>query len=576
MKLPILMAMTTLALACHGVATPPCTEACGLNCPAECVGDDLGAGGGGSATGGGGSATGGGGSATGGGGSATGGGGSATGGGGSATGGGGSATGGGGSATGGGGSATGGGGSATGGGGSATGGGGSATGGGTGGGSEPTGYFVALTGNDGAAGTWVAPFRTIQHAVDLVGAKAGTINVRAGTYPEKVSIAGDGSLSPGPLVLQAWNQEAAVIDGTGLSVDEQEGLITIDGRSHVTVRGFEVRNFTSNKSGVPLGIYVVGGGTELRLESNHVHHIVQTQESCNGGDGFGIAVYGTTSAGWTDVVIDDNEVDHLKTGCSESLTVNGNVDGFQVTRNRVHDNDNIGIDAIGFEGSAPTAVDQARNGVIRGNTVTNITSAGNAAYGDEQSADGIYVDGAKNIVIEENLITRADLGIEATSEWSGRAGSYVLIRNNVIRGSAQAGISLGGYDSRRGGTDHAVVINNTLYDNTVEFQVQYFVTTTVFQNNLVFNATGDFRSGTGGVTFTTNLERTSAAQLFVSPPSDLRPATLAIDQGTALETCPAGWSCPSVWTAPLAGLRDVTGAARLSGSAIDVGAYEAP
>jgi hypothetical protein len=86
---------------------------------------------------------------------------------------------------------------------------------------------------------------------------------------------------------------------TGLSVDEQEGLITIDSRSHVTVRGLEVRNFTSNKSGVPLGIYVVGGGTDLRLESNHVHHIVQTQESCNGGDGFGIAVYGTPSSSTT-------------------------------------------------------------------------------------------------------------------------------------------------------------------------------------------------------------------------------------------------------------------------------------
>jgi len=35
---------------------------------------------------------------------------------------------------------------------------------------------------------------------------------------------------------------------------------------------------------------------------------------------------------------------------SESMVLNGNVEHFVVSHNKVHDNDNIGIDFIGFEG----------------------------------------------------------------------------------------------------------------------------------------------------------------------------------------------------------------------------------
>ena len=53
--------------------------------------------------------------------------------------------------------------------------------------------------------------------------------------------------------------------------------------------------------------------------------------------------------------------------------MNGNVTHFQITRNVVHDNNNIGIDIIGFERTAPDpAVDQARDGVVSDNS--SITS----------------------------------------------------------------------------------------------------------------------------------------------------------------------------------------------------------
>ena len=89
--------------------------------------------------------------------------------------------------------------------------------------------------------------------------------------------------------------------------------------------------------------------------NNHIHDIVTTASGCN-ANALGIAFYGTqTPASLNNITISGNEIDHLQTGCSESLTVDGNVDTFTITNNLIHDNNNIGIDAIGFEGVSPNS-----------------------------------------------------------------------------------------------------------------------------------------------------------------------------------------------------------------------------
>ena len=65
------------------------------------------------------------------------------------------------------------------------------------------------------------------------------------------------------------------------------------------------------------------------------------------------------------------------------------------------------------------AVDQARDGVVSDNLVYNITSRGNPAYGNDQSSDGIYVDGGTRVLIERNVIHDVDFGIELASEHKG-------------------------------------------------------------------------------------------------------------------------------------------------------------
>jgi hypothetical protein len=247
-----------------------------------------------------------------------------------------------------------------------------------------------------------------------------------------------------------------------------------------------------------MGVSVLGGGSHIELVKNNVHHIEQTfagrDAPGRGGNGFGIAVYGTDAkTPITDLVIDGNEIHHLQTGSSESLVVNGNVTNFRITRNVVHDNNNIGIDIIGAEHTAPDpAVDQARDGVVSENLVYNITSKGNPAYGNDQSSDGIYVDGGSRVVIERNVIHNVDFGIELASEHRGRATSYITARNNLIYACNTAGISIGGYGAERGAAEHCTVINNTLYGNDTantgsgEFQMQFNMTSNVFENNIVY------------------------------------------------------------------------------------------
>ena len=359
-------------------------------------------------------------------------------------------------------------------------------------------FYVATTGNDSNPGTETSPWRTIQHAADT--ARAGsTVNVRAGIYEELVSIHASGNASDGYITFRSYPGETAILDAGHFTPTARSGILTIHNQSYVRIEGFEIRNFhTAEHRFAPLGIDISGAGSHIELLRNNVHHIEQTfpgrDRPGSGGNGFGIAVYGTNAKSpITDLIIDGNEVHHLKTGSSESLVVNGNVTNFRITHNIVHDNNNIGIDVIGFERTAPDpAVDQARDGVVSGNLVYNITSRGNPAYQNEENSDGIYVDGGTRILIERNVMHDVDFGIELASEHRDRATSYIVARNNLIYHSHTAGVSIGGYAPERGHTEHCTVVNNTLYENDTsatgsgEFQMQWNMADDVFENNIVY------------------------------------------------------------------------------------------
>jgi len=300
------------------------------------------------------------------------------------------------------------------------------------------------------------------------------------------------------ILFRAHANEIPVIDGTRLTVGPGwSPLLWLRDVSHVTVQGFELRAFrTAAKNHTPIGILVSGSGSGVRLLDNHIHHLGTAYSGKNGGDAHGIAIYGDSAKPIRDLIIRDNHLHDLTLGSSEALVLNGNVTGWLVESNRVHDCNNIGIDAIGHEGTSPDPVlDAARNGIIRSNTVYNINSRGNPAYGNNHSAGGIYVDGGRNILIEQNTIHTCDIGIELASEHAGQATAAITVRNNLVHHNRIGGLFMGGYDTARGRTETCLIEDNTFVENDTlrhgngEIQLQFDVRdTTIRRNRIVTNA----------------------------------------------------------------------------------------
>ena len=355
----------------------------------------------------------------------------------------------------------------------------------------PGNYYVSVSGNDANPGTFAAPWRHIQYAMDRVGA-GSTVNVLTGVYNEYVTFTRSGT-SGNYIVLQNYTGNTPVIDGMGLPINGEVGLVNIVNKQYVKLIGFEVRNLKAGgiSSAFPHGISVRGNGAFIEIRNNKVHDI---ENSCSRCGAHGIAVYGRDpNASIHDLIIDGNEIYNGKFGWSESMVLNANVEKFVVSNNIVHDNDNIGIDFIGYEGENPnSAVDRARDGTVFGNLVYNINSYGNPAYGTERSAGGIYVDGGTNIVIERNIVHDSNLGVELASEHSGKNTSYITLRNNFFYNNTQTGIAIGGYDKRRGSTENCVIVNNTLYNNFTqrdwggEIYIQFDTRNNIFKNNIIF------------------------------------------------------------------------------------------
>jgi len=292
---------------------------------------------------------------------------------------------------------------------------------------------------------------TLQTAIDQ--ASAGdtiTVRERDGSntpYFEKLTITTSG------ISLVAEISHTPIIDGTGVAGAH---MISIDGSASpvndVLVRGFEIRNHLNVSDGS--GVRIVGAGDNIQIIANEIHHIT-------GDDAMGITVYATKATPISNLVIDGNTIRDCEPARSEALVLNGNVDGFQVSNNLVRDVNNIGIDCIGGETDIqPNPNLVCRNGVIRGNTVIRANSQYEGGYGA-----GIYVDGGRDVVIENNIVTGSDLGIEIGAENAGLLTENIVVRNNVLYANEKAGIVFGGYASNVGRASNNSFTGNTLYKN---------------------------------------------------------------------------------------------------------------
>src|SRR6266550_229553 len=173
--------------------------------------------------------------------------------------------------------------------------------------------YVAVTGNDANAGTSTAPWRTIQHAADVLS-PGDTAIVNDGVYTggEPIVTISRSGTAAAWLVFRAAHRWGAVIDGQNNS---SVTGIEING-NYIRVEGFEVR-YTSRTGIEPYGGREdIAGNHDVIVTQNHVHDIGHICTGSSGGI-VGIAAYSDNLVIERNVIHDIGRLGPGEQGCVE-------------------------------------------------------------------------------------------------------------------------------------------------------------------------------------------------------------------------------------------------------------------
>jgi len=352
--------------------------------------------------------------------------------------------------------------------------------------------YVAKNGTSAGPGTITAPYLTVAQGITALQ-PGGTLYIREGNYAEAVTIAASksGSAALGQTVIAAYPGEKPVISGTSGT------RISMTGSSHhFTIQGLTL-------SGGSYGINYSSSNTTGGLEN--IFFLDNTIYGISGNNSICLYNNNSTEANsLRNVIVRGNHVWGGRSGSTETVVLNGNINGFEVSGNVIHNNNNIGIDLIGYE-SGVNEANRARNGkvfnnIIYGTTVINNTNSdywnnwedvNPRPFGGiyDRCSDGIYVDGGRSIEIYNNMIFDNDIGIEVACERSVNSTTMnttivydVQVHDNIIASTnGWAGLCFGGYDGNLAYTQNCDFYNNIFLGNKIGFGVQKS------RNNRIYN-----------------------------------------------------------------------------------------
>jgi hypothetical protein len=300
----------------------------------------------------------------------------------------------------------------------------------------------------------------------------------------------------------------------GLTVENY----TFDGTAHtpagiyVTVRS-DTTNTNQNKVPHLSACFLDGGScSDIYILDNTVQDITNTADSdasskadCGNAnvDAYGIAVIAAgskTSQPLQHVVVEGNTVTGTRTGQSETVTFNGDLEDFLAADNIIDNVDNIGLDTIGWE----TGTSQANHAYIVGNTVYSVDTWSNLSYGKwkdgkcvagQENAAGLYDDGGSYIWFDSNTVWNTNQGINLDVETAGKETDHLLVSFNVVHddpGTSASDPSTGTNPPGVGGTSevaghdpyamyvdafgsNASIEDVYIHDNTFQNESQYFL-----------------------------------------------------------------------------------------------------
>jgi hypothetical protein len=271
--------------------------------------------------------------------------------------------------------------------------------------STPYNYYVSPTGNDSAAGTASAPWKTLARAARA--AKPGTtIRVAPGTYVGGFKTTASGT-SSSRIYWVSTTRHGAKIVPPASSVNNTAW----DNRgSYVSIIGFQVDG-SRHQSGTRWTLGIYNGGSYDVIQNNWVHHIA-TGVACNSAGGSAIGVDSYYGGVKSDVI--SNLVHDIgPAGCryvqgiyiSTSGSVKNNV-VYRVAEGAIH------------------LWHDARNVIISNNTVTTSNTGIIVGGGDFYKTSGPN----DYTMVYNNIVYDNKMGISE----QGKTGTHNQYRNNLV------------------------------------------------------------------------------------------------------------------------------------------------
>ena len=322
-------------------------------------------------------------------------------------------------------------------------------------------YYVATTGSDGNPGTINAPWRTIQHAVDIVNA-GDTVYIRAGTYNERVQAkyGNGGGSNHSDITYRSYPGETVILDGTGIAISYGEGLFHIWSSNFIQVSGLRVQN--SNGAGI-----YVGSADNVVVVNNHTYNTVKS----------GIGIWDSNQ-----IIVNGNDIElacnpHPGYGQSEEFISIAGSSNVEVMNNRAHDGpQGLPVERAGGEGI--NVKDGSSFVKIHNNTVYNLDKLG---FGLDAWTSGVH-----DVEYFSNIAHNVYYGFIISSEQGGPVAN-VKVYNNIAYSNTRAGFSIPWWGGTQDGLKTNIqFINNTSFDNGSGFTITSPQNeNVVFRNNIL-------------------------------------------------------------------------------------------
>ena len=290
-----------------------------------------------------------------------------------------------------------------------------------------------------------------------------TIYLRGGNYSLKSTINIKNSGSENNYIrIRNYPNEHVYLSSSADNVKKYREYVVFalaEGVSYIKIEGLEIADISTKNV---IGIVAWNGGqSNIIIRNNSIHDLKTSSTNMNDSDAGANAILllGESYEPINNVLIYGNECYNNSTGWCETISVSSNCENVYVIENYVHDNTNIGIDFYGNAGYCDNpALDQPRYCVA----ALNMVEASVCEYAD---CAGLYVDGARDILLTNNIIKSSQYGIEIGAEElsEGYPVKNIMVRNNVMYKNTTCGLRIGGYDAKNCG----YVTSTKIYNNTI-------------------------------------------------------------------------------------------------------------